>query len=208
MKARPIIFIIALALIPSLSFADPKADATISFHPLPNKEDFSILESELTRMAEAALSKDSVYKAKDKKRESLEKKRDDLDKQELKRQAAFEKCWAACPDVLYVGDGDYRCRYSQRCNRCGGNCNSRFTKAQEDIIKKYEKLQQQIGELDEELLHFKEVTFQGYNYNEDEVNEFIGCINGVIDGKAVYKERTYTSLDECLKAHGWERISK
>lgn len=208
MKAHSIIFIIALFLIPSLSFAEPKANATISFHPLPDQEDNEILSSTVRRMAEAKLSKDPHYKAANKKLDSLRKQRDALDKQELNRQAAFNKCWAACPDVLYTGNGNYQCKYSQRCNQCGGNCNSRFIKAREDIAKKHEKIQQQIMEVEDlELMHMEEVNAQEYDY-EDAVNDFIGCINGVIDGKPVYKERTYTSLNECLKAQGWDPASK
>lgn len=208
MKARPIIFSIALCLIPSLSFAEPKAEATISFHPLPSEDDLMTLSAEVERMEIANLSNDPRYKAANKKLESLKKQRDALDKQELKRQAAYNKCWAACPDVLYTGNDQYRCNYSQRCNQCGGNCNSRFIKAKEDIAKKQEKLQQQIMEVEDlELMHMEEVNGQEYDYG-DAVDDFIGCINGVIDGKPVYKERTYTSLDECLKAQGWAPASK
>ena len=211
MKARPIIFSIALCLIPSLSFAEPKAEATISFHPLPSEDDLMTLSAEVERMEIANLSNDPRYKAANKKLESLKKQRDALDKQELKRQAAYNKCWAACPDVLYTGNDQYRCNYSQRCNQCGGNCNSRFIKAKEDMAKKQDKLLQQIMEAEDgELMDVEESYGRAYSAYIDEgaVPNFIGCINGVIDGKPVYKERTYTSLDECLKAQGWEPASK
>ena len=63
---------------------------------------------------------------------------------------------------------------------------------------------------DGEFMDVEESYGRAYSAYIDEgaVPNFIGCIYGVIDGKPVYKERTYTSLDECLKAQGWEPASK
>ena len=136
-----------------------------------------------------------------KKLESLKIQLDALDAQEKKRQASLSQCWAACPDVIY-GNDNYYCNFSQRCNQCGGNCNSRFLMARDDIAKKREMLESQINELDSTLSKLlMDNETNKMEYQIELIENFERCVYGTTD-------TDYTSLDECLRAHAWNRTSK
>ena len=219
MKAYPLVFIFVFSLIPLLSFAEPTKDniTSITAAPLIDMDADSSVQNALSSLydqtlavEDAELAKDPEYKKIVKKLEGLYKKRNKLNEKEEKRQTSYLKCWSGCPDVYSSGDS-YYCR-TQSCAKCGQNCNNRFGKAKADIEEDLDKLIVQI-ELAEQEQYYMDRSAMGtantmLEHAEEAMNSFNACINGVIDGEAVYQKRTYASLDECLKEYGWERPSK
>lgn len=219
MKVYPLVFTFVFSLIPLLSFAEPTKDNIVSITaaPLIDMDQGSSAQNAISSLydrtlatLDAELAKDPEYKKIVKKLEGLYKKRNKLNEKKENLRTSYLKCWSGCPDVYGSGD-PYYCR-TQSCAKCGHNCNNRFDKAKADIEENLDKLIEQTGSAEEEEYYMSRsatiTANSSYENAIEAMNSFNACINGVIDGEAVYQKRTYASLDECLKEYGWKRPSK
>ena len=210
MKKYTLPIIVSIFLIPSISFAQTKDNNIIKVHPTLDEK---TVENEVVPLIQSMvikrLEQDQQLKTQNKKLESLNKQLEALQEKENKRAASYVQCWSGCPGVNYYGGNDYRC-YDKNCSQCGQNCNKRFGNAKADIEAQEARIEDQMDSVDQTINGLEEAITKDYaGENTIEALRSVNlCVNGVINGKAVYQDRTYTTLDDCLKAHGWKRSSK
>ena len=210
MKSYSLIFAIILIFVPSLSFAEQTKDDIINAHPsLDTNKAHELASSIISDLDDEEFNNDKDVKASKKKLDKLLKQEAELNEKEAKLNASYVECWSGCPEVSYRGNDQYQC-YSQKCSKCGTNCNNRFGKAKSELEAKQSKLDIQLEEVNERLEDLGSNIYSDGDIEDADkaINAFNGCISGIIDNEAVYQKQTYSSLDECLNEFGWNRISK